>query len=123
MDDDKLLKELRTQRELIRKHLAWLDQKIGALTGESRKAEVASVDPEVPVEPAEATAESSSSVNDSTAAKSVGSSEDELDRELSRYAPPTGDSVLRAKIGCLVLFVLSTALFLFLLFGLPYLLD
>ena len=44
------------------------------------------------------------------------------DTEAPQFKSKTAEEVARAKIGCVVVFVLATALFLFLLFGLPYLL-
>lgn len=121
MDEDKLLKELRAQRELILKHQEWLDQKIAAL----EKKEVQAI---------KAPDEISTKTPDSAPAKVVETEKaseaspprpepEELDKELGRYKAPTANKIQRAKIGCLVLFVLSSLLFLFLLFGLPYLMD
>ena len=42
--------------------------------------------------------------------------------EAPQFKAKTAEELARAKIGCVVFFVLATALFLFLLFGLPYLL-
>ncbi|NBB81316.1 MAG: hypothetical protein GVY36_18060 [Verrucomicrobia bacterium] len=42
--------------------------------------------------------------------------------ETSQFKSKTAQEIKRAKIGCVVLFIGATALFLFLLFGLPYLL-
>lgn len=128
MDEDKLLEELRAQRELLQKHLEWLDQKIkqcddpdtagnggprAAVTEETDAGKNDTTDAEAPESLAYETA----------AEKPNEPSEEEIDRELNRYNTTSGDPVLRAKLGCFVLFVLSTILFFFLLFGLPYLLD
>ncbi|MDQ8194914.1 hypothetical protein QEH59_10785 [Coraliomargarita sp. SDUM461004] len=40
----------------------------------------------------------------------------------STYKPKTQNDILRAKIGCLALFIVAVCMFLFFLFGLPYLL-
>ena len=114
-----LLEELRLQRELIRKHLAWLDQKIDTL--ENKKPEVTTQElatdsniPDFPADTVEAPHES----------EMPGQPQEEEDEaELYTYKSDTGNEIRRAKIGCLLLATLGSLLFLFLLFGLPYLLD
>ena len=116
MEEDKLLEELRQQRNVIRKHLDWLEQKISKLeSGEEADDQPIAEDASKPHKVAPF-------LHKETEAEKE-TEEKGSDKELHRYKPPTGDEVLRAKIGCLVLFVLSTTLFLFLLFGLPYLMD
>lgn len=118
---DQSLEELRAQRELIRKHLEWIDRQLAAAetgkpnestsgTDGSSKATKASPTKTTPLpEAADGTApdESHTSVNDDPA----------------RLHAPAPVDLTRAKIGCLALFFLSSFLFLFLLFGLPYLMD
>jgi hypothetical protein len=133
MNNDKRLDELRAQRELIRKHLEWLDARISEQEG---KEELQPGEPHSIV----ATEADDDSQSDSKLkavdgnSDSPGTTEEhtditapiedlEKDEGFPAYKGATGDDLLRAKIGCLVLFVLSTVLFLFLLFGLPYLLD
>jgi len=121
MNNEKLLEELRAQRELIRKHLQWLDRKVATLeSGEPPKLET----------PDEASVKrpddryDKASGSDETAEAPPPKLEDEaLDETFGRYKAPTANDIQRAKIGCLVLFVLATLLFLFLLFGFPYLLK
>ena len=121
MDDGKRLEELRAQRELIRKHLLWLDRNIAELeSGDPPKLETP--DKGSVNRPNDGSDKSGGS--DETAEAPSPHLEDEaLDETFGRYKAPTANDIQRAKIGCLVLFVLATLLFLFLLFGLPYLLK
>jgi hypothetical protein len=109
------LDELRAQRELVLKHLRWLEAKITALEGGDAKPSGREKDaagrpppppplekpgPPRPPAPAAAPVPAHLGLPSSSAA-----------------------DIKRAKLGCLLLFVGACALFLFLLFGLPYLLD
>ena len=121
MDEDKLLNELRAQRALLQKHLEWLDQKIAAL---DRKDEQATQAPDVASTKAPDDAVKKKVETENINDPSRPEAEDEdVDPEFGHYKAPRANEIHRAKIGCLVLFVLSTLLFLFLLFGLPYLMD
>ncbi|MGB0409200.1 MAG: hypothetical protein ACPGIC_04320 [Opitutales bacterium] len=119
MDQSELLKELRAQRELIRKHLGWIGRQIAELEANIR-AEGGQA-----AEAASQTEEPAKHQSTPTKEPSKGGirPEEAYVQSPRAYPPDKGNEVLRVKIGCLVLFVLSTALFLFLLFGLPYLLD
>ncbi len=130
---DKSIEELRAQRDLIKKHLDWLDHKLAeaesrpsgdgppaptaepetliAATAPTAAAALTATTPETAATPANPTAETSSE-----------SPELILDPERILAAPPPMD-LRRAKIGCLVFFAVASFLFLFLLFGLPYLID
>jgi hypothetical protein len=135
MDDKKWLEELRAQRELLQKHLEWLDAKIAEQEEEgSGKVATGAPGPVVARNPEGGGHNHTPSSDEATKAEPLItteieesipalSDEDDPYGKYHIYKPPTGDDVLRAKIGCLALFVLSTTLFLFLLFGLPYLLD
>jgi len=121
------LEELKRQREQIQKHLEWLDAKIAELApneAEAPKAEVtAEVLPSLP--------EGAELFTPPTPDESVEVATEELKPSIPMVEPDPGaptykaktqSEVMRAKAGCFVLFILGTALFLFLLFGLPYLL-
>jgi len=102
------LEELKQQRALIRKHLDWLDAKIKGLEDQASTKETDAAeapDGGLPTRQPE--------TEDSAASAP-------LPEDLSSPAHTQGD-LRRAKIGCLALFIIATALFLFLLFGLPYL--
>jgi len=125
------LEELKQQREQIRKHLEWLDAKISELAPSETEAHKAEGPTEaMPPLPAGAQLYTPPAPEESQGATAPETAE--ADQPLpkvavapnieSSYKPKTQREVLRAKIGCLALFILSTALFLFLLFGLPYLL-
>jgi hypothetical protein len=121
-------KELKQQREQIQKHLEWLDAKIAEqeATSENDAPTEAEVLAEVPTPPLPEGAQlSQPPVDKATATTET----DQLSAKValapdsvSSYRPKTQSDVLRAKIGCFAFFILGTALFLFLLFGLPYLL-
>lgn len=110
------LEELKRQREQIQQHLEWLDAKITELdhpkTSPEPKPEKAEVG--APNEAAETPPK--------TEYPSASAPAHLPDIEAPTYKAKTQGEVRRAKIGCFVLFILSTLLFLFLLFGLPYLL-
>ena len=114
-----LLEELKQQREQIQKHLAWIDAKIAELSkkdeGEESDKNVAST----------ATAQECVARTEPPSPPEANNEEPlpyEPNLDASAYKAKTQSELHRAKIGCLVLFVLGCALFLFLLFGLPYLL-
>ena len=119
MDDEKRLEELRAQRDLVHKHLGWLDLQIDELEqvhlGKDTESPPSSKRlPETKTRPLEENENSDSDQSDT---------ESEPDIAIGAYKAPTGDDLIKAKIGCLALFVFGSLLFLFLLFGLPYLID
>ncbi len=115
----KLLEELHAQRKLIRQHLAWLDQKIARLEQDQQKYRpVAKDDAPQAEQPA-----GTDSQKPAASSQTQQQPKETAVEPLTKYKSLVGDEIQRAKIGCLVLFVLSTALFLFLLFGLPYLIN
>jgi hypothetical protein len=113
------LEELKQQRAQVQKHLDWLDAKISE---QSPATEIRSPDLEhpaktLPSKGCEQTPPLAPERDATPASLTPGALEIHSD-----YKPKTQSEVLRAKIGCLAFFILATALFLFLLFGLPYLL-
>ncbi|MGB0743688.1 MAG: hypothetical protein ACPGSB_04095 [Opitutales bacterium] len=121
MDQNKLLKELRAQRELQQAHLEWLDQKITALEGESSQNPFAYAEASPKSE--EPPPEESAPIVAPVEIEPDKLPGEELERVLKQHHSASGDPILQAKIGCLAIFAFGTLLFLFLLFGLPYLLD
>ena len=99
---DRSLEGLRAQRELIKTHLDWLDQQIAECAESPHST------------PAEKASEPSKHAEES--------SEPALTADDILKQSPAG-SVKSAQRGCLIIAVIATALFLFGLFGLPYLLD
>jgi len=98
------LKDLHTQRDLIKRHLTWLDTQIANAEGSvDQGAAVAATNsaPKVPMSPV------------------APASEIDEERQLTSG---TSD-VRRAQVGCFLFFVGGILLFLFFLFGLPYLID
>ncbi|TVP75836.1 MAG: hypothetical protein EA353_13140 [Puniceicoccaceae bacterium] len=143
------LEELRRQRAAIQQHLDWLDAKIAAedtaadtaadspvacplagrpehelppvacpLAGRPKHDESPENDPE----PASETGNTEGARERARHETSEATPEPLADPEAPHFKAKTAKEVTRAKIGCVVIFALATALFLFLLFGLPYLL-
>jgi hypothetical protein len=120
------LEELRAQRELIQKHLDWLDEQIA-----NTQASVVADDRPPPTE-FRAELETAS---DETSASNPILPESTPPSAQSISPPPAIDSlfeaelktgmsdVRRAQLGCFLFFTGGILLFLFLLFGLPYLVD
>jgi hypothetical protein len=115
-----LLEELRAERALIQKHLNWLDAQIV-------KVEDAVGQPMDVCEPASdkpIATKNEVGLSSATTAHTPEPSDAsafEIDGERNRTSSTT--DVKRAQIGCLLIFTVSALLFVFLLFGLPYLLD
>lgn len=111
------LEELKRQRARIQQHLDWLDAQIATeedsvacpLVGRPEQ-KVNQTDPEDAPEPKPATGTPAPKDAEPEAI------------EASGYQPKTQEELLRTKIGCFLFFALGVVLFLFLLFGLPYLL-
>lgn len=125
---DESIEELRAQRESIKKHLEWLDRKLAdAEAGSSPKPSA--------VKPLEAAKEESQKTPNTPADEPTPSddkSELEIEAKSSPPLPepdpeqlvaPVQSDIKRATTGCIIFFVLASALFIFLLFGLPYLMD
>lgn len=126
------LEELKQQREQIQKHLEWLDVKISELSDETDAIAPEKNAPERllvhnqqaqanPLPPTSDKTTSEQAPESTAPTRPLEAKSDSLDIH-SDYKPKTQSEVQRAKIGCLAFFILATALFLFLLFGLPYLL-
>ncbi|MDG1242949.1 MAG: hypothetical protein P8R37_08315 [Opitutae bacterium] len=91
------LKELRAQRILIQAHLNWIDTQIAATEGYAPQYRTS---------------------DDST---TLSASELKVDQE-QQLATGASD-IRRTQIGCCLFFIGGILLFLFCLFGLPYLID
>ncbi len=121
------LEELKRQREQIQKHLNWLDTKIAELEPPEAKpnSETAAAPKEVSTPKVESKSEEAEPTETTPENKETGDANMiamSPEIEGSTYKAKTQDELMRAKVGCFVLFVLGCLLFLFLLFGLPYLL-
>jgi hypothetical protein len=114
----KPLEELRAQRALIKQHLHWLDHQIEKAERADRGTEPTGMAANQPNLSAATTqrqrALASQAVAPATSTYGID--------ENPPLTPGTSD-IMRAKIGCLAIFGFATFLFLFLLFGLPYLID
>ncbi|MEM7791340.1 MAG: hypothetical protein AAF546_08060 [Verrucomicrobiota bacterium] len=122
---DKFLKELREQRDRIKAHLDWLEQKIESLENPREDGPLQNTSqPEAPRPPKEQTApqdDASHQLNPRTPDKAA---EKEAPVFVpTAYASSTGSDIRKLQIGCSIIFFLATALFIFLLFGLPKLLE
>ncbi len=115
------LGELYAQRKLIQKHLNWLDAQIkdaedtGNDYSQSPQAEQTD---EKPVQISEHVSNSTAELNKLAPAEST---HDEIEEQLMEYSGSL--DIQRIKAGCLIFFAAISLIFLFLLFGLPYLLD
>ncbi len=116
------IEELRAQRELIRKHLEWIDRKVAEAEAASNVTPTAA--PQTKATSAAATRPARVPEPAIQMATTEPSDDSYAEPDPERLiAAPVQNDIKRATIGCLALFILSTALFLFLLFGLPYMLD
>ena len=104
------LEELRAQRELILRQLRWIEGKIAGLE-------------EAPKAPAAADGNATPENSESKPAQATKSVADFPIPGESVLRVKTASQVKQAQIGCFLIFVGACALFLFLLFGLPYLID
>ena len=114
------IEELRAQRELIQKHLNWLDAQISDAEGIG----------------SDNTSNLTEDVS-KTSALAKDAPEQGIKKPVVLDTPTNPDSkieslfmesssisdVKTAKIGCFIIFAAATLFFLFLLFGLPYLMD
>ncbi len=123
------LEELRAQRDLIQKHLDWLDQRIVAteelLGATPEKKATAAQDATLPAKViAQAVISTAPSTRTATVTVPVMPIEATTEETLELPELTSNTSSLRsAQIGCVAIFAAITLLFIFLLFGLPYLLD
>ncbi len=123
------LEKLREQRALILQHLNWLDAQIESAESSPTQESL----PEAAVEasqtkPKESITHDQKPKIESAATASVKKPKEdsfltEDDDTPIPKAPAMGRDVVKARIGCLALFIGATLIFLFLLFGLPYLLN
>lgn len=144
------LDELKRQREQIQKHLDWLDAQIaeqdGSMASRAKaaetKAEAPTRSPGQPLEKvgpdASSEAPSKADTEAEAATKTPEGARERArhaadqaqvapvadfempDPEAPQFKAKTAEEARRAKIGCFAVFILATALFLFLLFVLPY---
>ncbi len=117
----KPIEELRAQRALIQEHLRWLDDQI-------RQEELAGKS-DAPTESALKSSEPPILKNDSqeqTVDKTVRAATESTADMLvgDRFVQSSSATDVKSvQVGCFIFFAVSILLFLFLLFGLPYLLD
>ena len=104
------IEELRAQRKLIQQHLNWLDAQIQ----EAEKTENPSVTSVTKDARTQEFVETTTPVSDANARDSI---------EAEFIQPSSASDIRNVQVGCIVIFTAITLLFLFLLFGLPYLLD
>lgn len=120
----KSIEELRIQRKLVQKHLDWLDEQIENLTKARVSNEINLDDTHQEI------AKNSHLHREKTEEEAIDKTNlvenalnelPNLEKEAAHYSNTS--NIKNAKFGCLAFFVFITLLFLFLLFGLPYLLD
>lgn len=120
MDESKQLEEFRAQRDLIRSHLAWLDHTIARLEARLNSGTPPTSEASKPILGDDPPPQSAQT--DFAAAVPSDPDYDSL-LPIKAYSTHSGQDLQRIKIGCLILCVLGSLLFLFLLFGLPYLIG
>jgi hypothetical protein len=114
------LEELRAQRALIQKHLDWLDAQIKSAEGLVDQPTPSTDQPVVEAAvgaPPTRTQIIITEEDAPTSIETLGGFDEE------RHLATSTSDVKRAQIGCFLIFVVGILLFLFLLFGLPYLMD
>lgn len=119
------ISDLRTQRDLVKRHLDWLDARIAEAAAGEPPAAPASA-PETAAAPTAATA--TPAMTPLGASTEIQSEPDALPPEteavaeqlLSTYAAAGEPIPTSAKNGCIAAAVIFVLLFLFVLFGLPY---
>jgi uncharacterized membrane protein len=123
------LDELRAQRALIQQHLDWLDARIAAVEGDAPVGQPASAPVEASEgaqpEPKLAAAAPSTATATSVEQADAPSTEPaasffDIDKDTQSSC---GSDIRKAQIGCFIIFIVAILGFLFLLFGLPYLVD
>ena len=132
------LEELQQQRQQIQQHLEWLDAQIALAAQENSAPTTKPAEAQQPPQSSPTAtpplppgaqlytppASDSPPHVEAQAKPHTEISNATLDSPSieSTYTPKTQSEVFRAKVGCLAIFILAISLFLFLLFGLPYLL-
>ena len=129
------LEELKAQRAAIALHLAWLDTIIASAESDLKSpTDTVANDASLPVSPglsaakpiAAAPTTSPPLASDAVKSEStdpVPTKLGETPPELDEYEQTQSSEIHRAKFGCVALFIFGCLFFLFLLFGLPYLLQ
>ncbi|MGJ8640644.1 MAG: hypothetical protein ACSHYA_14740 [Opitutaceae bacterium] len=114
---DTRLEELRAQRALIKNHLDWIDRQLAEAEGSTD----APTDDPIPISAPDLPPKAEPLSTPETSINKTEIDDEAID--LKHYASPIKNDIRTANIGCIALFVIGSGLFLFLLFGLPYLLD
>lgn len=117
----KSIEELRAQRNLIQKHLEWLDVQIQRAGKNQEASQSADAIGKASINPI--SADSKDQNLGGTTALPYSAVEQNIPIEASFTNSSSISDIKRVKIGCFAFFAVATLLFLFLLFGLPYLLD
>ncbi|HAV14557.1 MAG TPA: hypothetical protein DCX06_13865 [Opitutae bacterium] len=117
---NKRLEELRAQRDLIQKHLDWIDSELAEATDAKAEAPTIALSPRSDEHVTEASPPSKDSQPKEEATEEPNNETHQPENYATR---PVKNDIRTASIGCVVIFVAAISLFLFLLFGLPYLLD
>ena len=121
------LEELRAQRAQIKKHLDWLDAQI-ATAADQQSQQPRKTVPQSPATIEHATGNqlpaaspvTSTTVIEPKASTAPNASTFDIDES---HIASSASALKKAQFGCLAFFIGITLLFLFLLFGLPYLMD
>ena len=123
------LEELRAQRDLIQQHLNWLDTQIASAEGSTGQRATAGHQPAVVARvvaqaPTTSVETPTPTVTPNHAPPGPTTSHPPtLEFDEAHHLSSGTSDVKRAQIGCLLIFVGGILIFLFLLFGLPNLVD
>ena len=114
------IEELRVQRELIQKHLNWLDAQINDAEdiGSDNTSNLAE---DVSKTSALAKDAPEQGIKKPVVLDTLTNPDSKIDGIFMESSSVS--DVKNAKVGCFIIFAVATLLFLFLLFGLPYLMD
>ena len=124
MDREREIRELKEQQALIRRHLDWLEHRLARLEDPPNATSLRENPPATAIGPSGSLPPDPPPATPATPAPPVPpspASPESTPAEEVYLRPESGDLDSRARVGCIALLILSLAIFLFLLFGLPYL--
>jgi hypothetical protein len=120
------LEELRAQRALIQKHLDWLDAQIAVAEGSSAEWTHSRTEQPAATAPAFSAADRAPTGSVPPVAETPKATDTPavpyFDIDKDAHSSTTSD-IRKAQVGCLIFFAIGVLGFLFLLFGLPNLVD
>ena len=132
MDRHERLRQLREQRQLVARHLAWLESQIETAETDAATRHPFSAGPGTPEPIVSRSAEAAASdatVTDipgpvATSPDKAGTTSDSPLTDPATFAPreSAADQARKQKVGCIALTILATAIAVFVIWGLPLIL-